>query len=242
MSTDIDDRKMLKEIRTELKKQADKTDAEFLQRYFKTGKGEYGEGDIFIGVRVPNIRKLARKYRNAPLTVPQQLLKSKIHEERLLALIMLVDKFNKADEANQKLIYEHYLENTQHINNWDLVDVSAGKILGQYLLNRNRQPLRKLLKSRNLWERRIAIMSTSYFINQDDFSDTLNFTEQLLADEEDLVHKAAGWMLREIGKRDRKTEERFLRQHYQNMPRTMLRYAIEKFPQTLRKRYLNGKI
>ena len=233
---------MLAEIRSNLHKLANGQDAAQLQRYFKTGPGEYGEGDLFIGVRVPAIRKLARQYRDTSVGIAQKLLISKIHEERLLALVLFIDHYNKADDAGKKTIYTYYLGHTHHINNWDLVDISAEKIVGAYLYERNRQPLKKLVKSSDLWERRIAIMSTLYFIRNNDFTDTLFLAEKLLKDKEDLIHKAVGWMLREVGNRDQKIEENFLKQHYQTMPRTMLRYAIEKFPEALRQQYLQSKI
>ena len=233
---------MLAQIKKDLRKLANDQDAAQLQRYFKTGAGEYGEGDVFVGVRVPVVRRLARQYRDTPLSIAQQLLNSKIHEERLLALIMLINHFNNADDKGKKTIYTYYMNHTKYINNWDLVDISAGKIVGAYLFERSREALKKLSKSSNLWERRIAIMSTGYFISQNDFTDTLILAEKLLADEEDLIHKAVGWMLREVGKRDRKTEEQFLKQHYHTMPRTMLRYAIEKLPESRRQLYLKGKV
>ena len=233
---------MLAEIRSNLHKLGNDQDARQLQRYFKTGPGEYGEGDVFIGVRVPAVRKLARQYRDTPVSTAQKLLSSKIHEERLLALILLIAHFKNADNTGKKSIYTFYLNHTKYINNWDLVDISAGKIIGAYLFERNRRPLKKLVKSANLWERRIAIMSTGYFISHNDYVDTLLLAKILLKDEEDLIHKAVGWMLREVGKRDRKTEEQFLQQHYHAMPRTMLCYAIEKFPESRRRRYLEGKV
>jgi 3-methyladenine DNA glycosylase AlkD len=229
-------------LQKKLRELADAEDAHFLQRFFKTGKGEYGEGDVFIGVRVPQIRKLAKRYPDVSLGDLQGLLGSRIHEERLLALIMLIHRFQKVDSAGQKACYEFYLKNIQNINNWDLVDISAEKIMGAYLFSRSRKPLETLLKSDNLWKRRMAIMATFYFIKQGDFEATLEYAKYLLNDREDLIHKAVGWMLREVGKRDREEEEQFLRQHYRNMPRTMLRYAIEKFPESRRRQYLNGKI
>lgn len=233
---------MLKEIKLSLNRLANKKDAAMQRGYFKTGKGEYGEGDIFIGVRVPKIRNLVKQYQHAPISVPKQLLKSKIHDERQLALFMFVDLFNRSEEAVQKSIFDYYLKHTRHINNWDLVDISADKIVGAWLFKRNRAPIRKMVKSESLWERRISIISTFYFIRQYDFRDTLKFAKRLLKDKHDLIHKATGWMMREVGKRDQRVEEQFLKQHYKKMPRTMLRYAIEKFPETTRKKYLQGKI
>lgn len=233
---------MINEIRRSLNRLANKKDAAMQRGYFKMGKGEYAEGDIFIGVRTPKIRTLVKQYQHAPVSVPRQLLKSKIHDERVLALLMLVDLFGRSEELVQKSIFDFYLKNTCHINNWDLVDISAHKIVGVWLFKRNRTPIRKLVKSDSLWDRRISMVSTWHFIRNNDFKDTLKFAKSFLNDEEDLMHKATGWMLREVGKRDHKVLEGFLKKHYLGMPRTMLRYAIEKFPETKRKKYLQGKI
>ena len=212
------------------------------QRFFKTGPGEYGEGDKFIGIRVPVLRKLTKDYLDLPIKEITILLQSPVHEERLFALLLLVRISSKADETLKKKFYELYLKNTEFINNWDLVDSSAEHIVGAYLKDRRRAPLYRLAKSTDLWERRIAIMATFHFIKHKDFSDTLKIAKILLLDRHDLIHKAVGWMLREIGKRDLSTEEDFLKQHYKNMPRTMLRYAIEKFPESKRQKYLLGKV
>lgn len=212
------------------------------QRFFKTGKGEYGEGDVFIGVTVPNIRKVVKNYRDLSMSNTSKLLKSKIHEERLVALLILVDKYAQGSGDEKKKVYNFYLAITRHINSWDLVDASAHKIVGRYLEDKPRKALYKLAKSKSLWERRISIISTAHFIVNKDFEDALAISEILLDDEHDLIHKAVGWMLREVGKRDMKMEEKFLKKHYKNMPRTMLRYAIEKFPESLRQKYLKGKI
>jgi 3-methyladenine DNA glycosylase AlkD len=233
---------IVKNIRADLQNLADKERARALQRFFKTGPGEYAEGDIFLGIRVPDVRRLVKKYKDVPLRDVIKLLRSALHEERLLALLLLVKAYSSGDEETQKRIYQTYLENTAYINNWDLVDLSAGHIVGAFLMKRNRRPLYSLAKSRLLWERRISVLSTFYFIRHDDFHDTLKIAEMLLSDQEDLIHKAVGWMLREIGKRHLDTEERFLREHYRNMPRTMLRYAIERFPEAKRQRYLKGKM
>lgn len=230
------------EIKASLKTVASKADAMFLQRYFKTAKGEYGSGDVFIGVRMPSIRKLAHRFVDIPLNLVQNLLRSRVHEERMLALIIMINKFKSLDEQGRKLIYEQYLKAIKYVNNWDLVDVSAEKILGAYLFGRNLHMLYTLASSTSLWQRRIAIMATLYFIRQRQFEPTLKLAKQLLHDREELVQKAVGWMLREVGKRDRSVEEAFLQQHYREMPRTMLRYAIEKFPSRLREKYLKGKI
>jgi 3-methyladenine DNA glycosylase AlkD len=231
-----------KEIPKKLKNFSSKEKAEILQRFFKTGPGEYGEGDIFIGVKVPEIRQVAKEHVDISLKECGQFISSKIHEERILGLLILIQKFAKADETEKSIIYKFYMRNIKHINNWDLVDLSAPHIAGAYLLKRSKKDLYSLLKSKNLWERRIAIIATFYFIKQNQFSDTLALSEKLLADKEDLMRKAVGWMLREIGKRDLKTEEAFLKEHYKTMPRTMLRYAIEKFPEAKRQKYLKGKI
>ncbi len=229
-------------IHSILKELADHTIATQSQRFFKTGPGEYSEGDQFLGIRVPVLREQAKEFENTPLAEIQTLLESPFHEERLCALLILVRKFSKGSPEEQTKIYSLYLENTQHINNWDLVDLSAYKIIGPYLEQRDKHPLHKLTQSKSLWERRIAIISTLHFIRNNQFDETLTISEQLLNDSEDLIHKAVGWMLRETGKRDLETEEAFLREHYQQMPRTMLRYAIEKFPEPKRKKYLKGLI
>ena len=229
-------------IRRALKKVASKEDARFLQGYFKTGPGEYGEGDKFIGVRVPVLRKLSRQYRDLSIADCKKLLQSPIHEERLLALLILVLQFEKGGEAAKSKIYRLYLNNLRYINNWDLVDSSAPRIVGAWLEKQDRAPLYKLARSRNLWRRRIAIMASLQFIKNDDYADTLGLAENLLGDKHDLIHKAVGWMLREVGNRNRQIEELFLSKHYKKMPRTMLRYAIEKFPESKRRRYIKGVI
>lgn len=230
----------LQDIRSKLRKLGDKQKARILQGFFKTGQGGYGKGDIFIGVRVPEIRKLAGKYQDMSTTDVQKLLKSPLHEERLLALIILVIKYSKGNDVVKKRIYKLYLKNTRHINNWDLVDLTAEKIVGDYLTDKSKEPLYKLAKSNSLWERRISIMATFHFIKQNNFVQTLIVAEMLLKDKEDLIHKAVGWMLREIGKRYLSIEEKFLNEHSQEMPRTMLRYAIERFPESKRQGYLKG--
>ena len=231
-----------REIQKALRALGDKDIAQHSQKFFKTGKGEYGEGDQFIGVRVPVTRKIAATYKNTPLTEIEKLLHSKFHEERLLAVIMLANIAKTADLALLKTIYQLFETNTQYINNWDIVDSSAPYIVGKHLYDKDRSPLYKFARSKSLWERRISIISTLYFIKQDDFTDTLAIAEILLKDKHDLIHKATGWMLREVGNRSIQTEEVFLRQHFQHMPRTMLRYAIEKFPESKRQKYLKGNI
>ncbi|MBN2730787.1 MAG: DNA alkylation repair protein [Balneolaceae bacterium] len=227
------------DVQTKLREIADPVVAEHSQRFFKTGAGEYGEGDQFLGIRVPDIRKIAKRFEKLSLIQIEKLLHSGYHEERLCALIILVNRFKKANPAEQERIYKLYLANTSYVNNWDLVDTSAYKIVGPYLEDRNRDVLYDLAKSDNLWERRIAIISTLYFVNNNDFKDTLAIAEKLLDDNHDLIHKATGWMLREVGKRDQEKEESFLEKHASQMPRTMLRYAIEHFSNAKRKLYLN---
>jgi 3-methyladenine DNA glycosylase AlkD len=232
----------MKHIKDRLQQLASRETAKILQKFFKTGPGEYGEGDIFIGVRVPDLRKLAKEFQDITTPEVMALLTSSIHEERFLALLILVRNFASGDEIEKGKIYDLYLENTSYINSWDLVDGSAHHIVGVFLMDKNKASLYRLAKSENLWERRIAVVSTFYFIKNDQFQETLKIAEILLTDPEDLIHKAVGWMLREIGKRDRVAEETFLKKHSMKMPRTMLRYAIEKFPEPKRQRYLKGKI
>jgi 3-methyladenine DNA glycosylase AlkD len=228
----------VRRARVRLREHADPEDARFLQRYFKTGKGEYGEGDQFIGVRVPVLRALARELRGLSIADATKLLRSAVHEERLLALLVLADAYGAGDAKQQAAIYRLYLDHTRFINNWDLVDGSAPLIVGRHLEARNRRVLLRLARSRLLWERRIAMVATFYFIKQRDFADAIAIATLLLDDEHDLMHKAVGWMLREIGKRDEATLRAFLDAHAPRMPRTTLRYAIERFPETARKQYL----
>jgi 3-methyladenine DNA glycosylase AlkD len=225
-------------VLSRLKSLADPQHAIVLARFFKTGPGQYGEGDVFIGIKVPVLRKVAKEYQALPLAEVERVLHSEIHEARLVALLILILQAGKSDAKGRKVIYDLYLANTKYVNNWDLVDLSAPQIIGTYLEDKSRKPLYKLARSSSLWERRISIMSTFHFIRQEDFSDTLLIAEMLLDDKEDLIHKAVGWMLREIGKRDLAVEEGFLLQHHRVMPRTMLRYAIEKFPERKRRAYL----
>jgi 3-methyladenine DNA glycosylase AlkD len=215
--------------------------ATILARFFKTGPGEYGEGDQFIGVKVPVIRSVARDFRELPLDEVERLLHSEVHEDRTLALVILVNRFTKGDDSVRKRVFDLYLTNTRHINNWDLVDISAPQIVGGYLTKRSRTLLHRMAKSASLWERRIAILATFHFIRLNDFADTLKIAVMLLADKEDLIHKAVGWMLRELGKRDTATLVTFLAQHRRAMPRTMLRYAIERFPEQERRKYLKNE-
>jgi 3-methyladenine DNA glycosylase AlkD len=225
-------------ITKQLKALENETAAEHAQRFFKTGPGQYGEGDLFLGITVPVLRKLAKEHRDISLDAAVELLQSPFHEVRLLALLILVLQYERG--GNEKAIYWAYLANTHRINNWDLVDVTAAQIVGAHLFGRDRKPLYRLAKSKSLWERRIAIIATFYFIRRNQFDDTLAIADILLNDQEDLMHKAVGWMLREVGKRDLKIEEDFLLPCYKQMPRTMLRYAIERFPEIKRLAYLKG--
>ncbi len=236
---------MLDKIKSDLKKLAKKEKIPIYQNFFKTSHGQYGEGDIFIGVSVPNTRKVAKKYQNVSLNVIEKLLTSKIHEERLCAFEILCFKYEKSSEEEIKReIYNFCLENRKGMNNWDLVDLTAPYIIGDFLSNKNkeREILYKLAKSNNLWDKRISIISTAAFIKNNQFQDTIKISEILLKDKHDLIQKAVGWMLREVGKRDKKTLLDFLNKHYRKMPRTMLRYSIEKFPEPERKKYLKLKI
>lgn len=226
------------DVQNDLRKMADPEKARILRRFFKTGPGEYAEGDQFLGVIVPKQRAVVRLYRAVPLTEVAKLLRSPVHEERAIALLILVWQYPRADKNTRKKIFDLYLSNTRRINNWDLVDCSAEHIVGPQLAFGSRGLLDKLARSKLLWERRIAILSTFHYIRRGEFADTLRIARILLRDEHDLIHKAVGWMLREMGNRDRAAEEAFLKKHAQKMPRTMLRYAIEKFPEPLRQRYL----
>jgi len=230
------------QIRARLRELADKDTARLLQAFFKTGSGEYGEGDVFIGIKVPPLRILAKEFEAATSGTLKALLTSKIHEERALALMILARQFDRGSEELRVEIYNFYLGQTRFINNWDLVDGSAPYIVGPFLWKRDRRQLYVLARSTSLWERRIAILATLYFIRQSDFADALKISKILLTDKHDLIHKAVGWMLREIGKRDIAAEQSFLKIHYRKMPRTMLRYAIERFPEAQRRRYLLGAV
>jgi 3-methyladenine DNA glycosylase AlkD len=229
----------LEDVKKELRKYANKDKAKVLLRFFKTGPGEYAEGDIFLGVTVPFTREVVKKFQDLPFADVIKLLRSRIHEERLLALFILVGQFNKADAGTKEKIYKAYLANTKFVNNWDLVDLSAPQIIGGFLIDKDRKILYKLAKSSLLWERRIAILATLAFIRSGDSEDVFAITKLLLYDKEDLIHKACGWMLREAGKRDLRAEEKFLRRYCKVMPRTMLRYAIERFPQAKRRVFLS---
>ena len=228
----------LSELRRRLRALADPEAAEVSQRYFKTGPGQYGEGDKFLGIRVGPLRGLVKECDQLPIRDVVKLLQSEWHEERVVGVLILVRRYGRGDEQQRDEIYDLYLASTDRINNWDLVDASAPHIVGAHLRQRDRAPLYALAKSQSLWKRRIAMIATQHYIRRNDFSDALAIAKLLLRDTHDLIHKAAGWMLREIGDRDRRTAETFLEQHAARMPRTMLRYAIEKFPAELRRRYM----
>jgi 3-methyladenine DNA glycosylase AlkD len=212
-----------------------------LSRFFKTGPGEYGEGDRFLGVTVPPCRKIARLAKALSDEELTKLLRSSLHEEHEVALFVMVERFKKGGPREREAVYRLYRRNLDRVNNWDLVDGSAPTIVGGHFENRSRSQLYRWARSKKLWERRIAALATFHYIRRDEFDDALAIAEILRDDEEDLIHKAVGWMLREVGNRDRKAEEAFLKLHHAKMPRTMLRYAIEKFPEPLRKAYLNGR-
>jgi 3-methyladenine DNA glycosylase AlkD len=230
----------LDSLKKELESLSNPKQAALLQGFFKTGKGEYGEGDIFLGIKVPVQRNACKEYYGLSFDELQKLLSSKIHEHRMCALFILVAKYEKAkDEKTKEKIFNFYLSNTKNINNWDLIDLSAPSIVGNYLLNKDRKILYKLAKSESLWEKRIAMLSTFEFIAHGETEDTFKIAEILLNDKHDLIHKAVGWMLREAGKRvSEEQEKEFLEKHYKNMPRTMLRYAVERLSEKDRKRFM----
>jgi len=229
--------------REEIRTLANKEMAQHSLRFFKTDKGEYGHGDLFLGVRAPKIRSIAKRHIDISITDMETLIRSKYHEERFLGLIILVNKYAKTkDKKNQNQLYKIYVYSFKYINNWDLVDVTCPHVTGKHLIDKDRTILYKWAKSEDLWTKRIAMVSTFSFIRKNDLEDTFKIAEILLRDEHDLIHKAVGWMLREAGKRDMKKEETFLKKYYKTMPRTMLRYSIEKFPETKRQKYLKGTI
>ncbi len=233
--------KSAKDAQRALHTHADPQKAAFLKRFFKTGKGEYAEGDVFLGCTVPQTRTVAKVFEGLSLGELSQLLKSRFHEERLLALLILVAQCKKADSKQRAAIYRFYLRHIKSVNNWDLVDCSAEHLVGAYLLDRSHKPLHTFASSKNLWARRVAIMATFHFIKRGEYTTTLDLAATLLHDPHDLIHKAVGWMLREVGKRDMAVEEQFLRRHAHEMPRTMLRYAIERLPAPKRKFYMNAR-
>ncbi|ACF11133.1 DNA alkylation repair enzyme [Chlorobaculum parvum NCIB 8327] len=232
---------MISTINTRLEALADLPTAAILRGFFKTGPGEYGEGDRFRGIRVPVLRKLCREFRHAGIEVISELLESPWHEDRMLALLLLMERYRASSESGREELYDFYCSRSDRVNNWDLVDVSCPHIVGRHLQTRDRSPLYRFVESSNLWERRIAIVSTFHFIRDNNFTDTLILAERLLADPEELLHKATGWMLREVGKRDQPQLEAFLEEYATVMPRTMLRYAIERFPEEERLAYLKKR-
>jgi 3-methyladenine DNA glycosylase AlkD len=234
---------MIEQIQKELKKYINKSKADHYPKFFQAYEGGYGEGDKFIGVTVPNQRKIAKKYfEEIALKDVEKLLQNDIHEYRQTALFILTYAYEKADKIKKKKIIDIYLSNTDYINNWDLVDSSAYKILGDYLLNKDKKLLYELANSSNMWEQRLAIIATFKFIKKGNYEDTIKISKLLLDHKHDLIHKAVGWMLREVGKKDYDIEYGFLVKHYKNMPRTMLRYSIEKFDEEVRQKFLKGKI
>ncbi len=236
--------KFLNAIKKNLRDVADKKKKIILARFFKTGKGEYGEGDVFLGVVVPEQRKIARKFAELPLKEIQKLLKSKIHEERLTGLIILINRYKKVSKFKsfkvlKEQIFRFYIKNISAVNNWDLVDLSCRDIIGEHLISRPRNILYKLADSKNIWERRIAIVSTWAFIRRNDFKDTLRLAKVFFNDKHNLIHKAVGWMLREVGKKDERVLRQFLNKYASKMPRMTLRCAIERLAENDRKRYLH---
>jgi len=229
---------MLEQLKEELYSLADPEKAELAKRFDKTGEGEYGENLKYLGINVPILRKVTKKY-ELNLKEIQELLNINNQDFKFVALVILEKKYRK--ENNKKKIFNFYLQNTKNINNWGLVDISAYKIIGDFLFDKNKKVLYDLAESENLWERRIAIVSTFAFIRENKFEDTLAISELLLRDSHDLIHKAVGWMLREVGKRDEEMLKDFLKTHYDNIPRTTLRYAIEKFEENERKKWLRGE-
>ena len=231
----------LQEARKELRRYASKKKAKLLGGYFKTGPGEYAEGDIFLGVQVPSCRRVSVKFQGLPFEETLKLLRSPIHEERFLALLILIRKYSEGRSKERERIFKAYLKHTRFINNWDLVDLSAPNIAGAFLLDKDTAVLYRLAKSDLLWERRIAILATFAFLKNKRLRETIEIAEILLSDKQELIYKAVGWALRELGKRDLLKEEEFLQKHYSVMPRTMLRYAIERFPERKRRGYLRKK-
>ena len=229
---------MISQLKRDLQKLKNPEKIKIYSNFFKTGKGQYGEGDKFLGITIPQQRAIAKKYPNLTLKDIQKLLNDPIHEIRITALIILVEQYKKADESLKNKIYNFYMKNSKKMNNWDHVDCTAPYIAGPHLLNKNKSILYKFAKSKNLWERRISIITTYHFIKNNKFTDTIKIAEILLKDDHDLIHKAVGWMLREVGKKDQKLLEKFLKKHHKIMPRTMLRYSIEKFTESKRKFYM----
>ena len=230
------------EIQKQLRELGSPEGAAGAARFFKTGPGQYGEGDIFLGLGAKHLHRLSKEHVGLSARDLRVLLRSSVHEDRSLALLILVRQAVKGDSIAKERIFKLYLSHTRYINNWDLVDASAREIVGGHLADKSREPLVVLARSENMWERRISIVATHYFIRQGEFADTLRIAKLLLRDKEDLIHKAVGWMLREVGKKDQPTLEGFLRHHGKVMPRTALRYSIERFPKELRLAYLTGTV
>jgi len=233
---------MITFVRGELKRHANPQKKKVLQSFFKTGPGQYAEGDVFIGVTVPDCRKTALACTQISRRDIQTLLESEIHEERLVALLILVEWFKRSETLERKKIFDFYLKNSTGVNNWDLVDLTADKIVGAFLLDRDKKPLYRLVHSSSLWERRISVVATLHFIRAGRFNDTLALVQILMGDAHDLMHKACGWMLREVGKRDEAVLESFLKKNCRHMPRTMLRYSIERLSRTKKKKYMQGQV
>jgi 3-methyladenine DNA glycosylase AlkD len=233
------------DLKVALEKHANADDAVFLQRFFKTGKGQYGEGDVFIGVRVPQTRAICKDFKDLPLAEIQKLFDSPVHEHRLVAVILLANKFPKATEQGRRKIYELYLKNVykNRINNWDIVDLSADRVVGAYLENRDKKILLELAKSDNIWQKRVAMLSTFHYIKKGDPGPALDVIDIILHDPHDLIQKATGWMLREIGKKaGEEILTGFLDKHAHDMPRTTLRYAIERLTPGQKGRYMEAKL
>ena len=233
---------MLKELDKRVHEKAQPEKVPIYQNFFKAGKGEYGEGDVFVGLTVPSSREIAKEFVDLDFSDIRKLLDDKVHEKRLIGLLILVERYKESDDAGKRKIYDFYMDNLDGVNNWDLVDLSADKIVGSYLMDKDKKVLYDLVKSSNLWGRRISVIATFWFIKQGKFDDSLNICELLLYDDHDLIHKAVGWMLREIGKRDGEILRSFLGRCYKDMPRTMLRYAIERFDEDERQGYLKSKV
>lgn len=230
------------DVQSSLRALATPKKAEASARFFKTGPGQYGEGDVFVGVTVPEQRLVAKGFRDIPLIYIEKLLQSEVHEDRFTALIILVSQFQRVDESGRNAVAQFYLMHRARVNNWDLVDASASYILGPWLENEDRKVIYDLAASNALWDKRIAVLAAGYYIRNDDFTDIFALADLLMADPHDLMHKAIGWMLREVGKKDRQALEDFLKPRYSKMPRTMLRYTIEKFEPEVRRAYLGGLV
>ena len=233
---------MIQKVKAELKRRASPHRKKITEKFFRMGPGEYAEGDVFIGVSVPECRRIANQFSEMSFKDHRALLSSKIHEERLVSLLALVEQFKTAEPSRQTEIFDFYLKQAKRVNNWDLVDLSADKIVGRYLLKRGKKKLYQLVQSKILWERRIAVVSTLYFIREGSFQVTLDLSQRLFKEPHDLMHKACGWMLREVGKKDTAVLRGFLNRFCTVMPRTMLRYAIERFPKAEKKKYMEGRV